>query len=241
MTLLQRVARAQQGADIPNAGTTVPVEPAAPPKPARVPAREELLREVRVRLQEEVIRAFDALREVSGAADARSKVEGIFDRVIDVHGFAVTRDERLRLIEEVADDLTGFGPLEPLLRDETITEVMVNGPSHIYIERGGKIQRVDSVFLSDEHVLRIIDRIITPMGRRIDESSPRVDARLPDGSRVNAIIKPLSLVGPVITVRKFAARPFTVDDLVRFGTATAEMFDFLKACIEARLNIFVSG
>ena len=241
MTLLQRVARAQHGADIPNAGTTVPVEPAAPPKPARVPAREELLREVRVRLQEEVIRAFDALREVSGAADARSKVEGIFDRVIDVHGFAVTRDERLRLIEEVADDLTGFGPLEPLLRDETITEVMVNGPSHIYIERGGKIQRVDIVFLSDEHVLRIIDRIITPMGRRIDESSPRVDARLPDGSRVNAIIKPLSLVGPVITVRKFAARPFTVDDLVRFGTATAEMFDFLKACIEARLNIFVSG
>ena len=241
MSLLQRVERAQHGADIPNTGALVPVGPGAPPKPAPSPAREELLREIRVRLQDEVIRTFDALREVSGAADARSKVEGIFDRVIDVHGFAVTRDERLRLIEEVADDLTGFGPLEPLLRDETITEVMVNGPGHIYIERNGKIQRVDSHFLSDEHVLQIIDRIITPMGRRIDESSPRVDARLPDGSRVNAIIKPLSLVGPVITVRKFAARPFTVDDLVRFGTATAEMFDFLKACIEARLNIFVSG
>ncbi len=241
MSLLQRVERAQHGADIPNTGALVPVGPGAPPKPAPGPAREELLREIRVRLQDEVIRAFDALREVSGAADARSKVEGIFDRVIDVYGFAVTRDERLRLIEEVADDLTGFGPLEPLLRDETITEVMVNGPGHIYIERNGKIQRVDSHFLSDEHVLRIIDRIITPMGRRIDESSPRVDARLPDGSRVNAIIKPLSLVGPVITVRKFASKPFTVDDLVRFGTATAEMFDFLKTCIEARLNIFVSG
>jgi len=141
----------------------------------------------------------------------------------------------------MADDLTGLGPLEPLLRDETITEVMVNGPKHIYIERGGKIERIDSAFLNDEHVLRIIDRIVTPIGRRIDESSPRVDARLPDGSRVNAVIAPLSLVGPVITIRKFAARPFTVDDLIRFGTATAEMFDFLKACVEVRLNFFVSG
>ncbi len=139
------------------------------------------------------------------------------------------------------DEITGLGPLEPLLADPTITVVLVNGPSHIYIERAGKIQRIDSTFLSDEHVLRVIDRIVSPLGRRIDESSPRVDARLPDGSRVNAIIKPLSLVGPVITVRKFAARPYTVDDLVGFGTATAEMFEFLKACVEARLNIFVSG
>ena len=118
---------------------------------------------------------------------------------------------------------------------------MVNGPSQIYIERRGKIERVNRAFLNDEHVLRIIDRIVTPIGRRIDQTSPRVDARLPDGSRVNAIIPPLSLVGPVITIRKFAANPFTVDDLVGFGTATAEMFDFLKACVEARLNIFVSG
>ncbi|MEI8334000.1 MAG: ATPase, T2SS/T4P/T4SS family [Chloroflexota bacterium] len=220
---------------------TVPVDPAAPPRPARVPAREAMLREIRVRLQEEVIAAFDALRDISSAAEARSKVEGIVARVIEAHGFTVTKAERLRLIEEMADDLTGLGPLEPLLRDETITEVMVNGPRNIYVERGGKIERIDSAFLSDEHVLRIIDRIITPLGRRIDESSPRVDARLPDGSRVNAVIEPLSLVGPVITVRKFAARPFTVDDLVRFGTATAEMFDFLKACVEARLSVFVSG
>ena len=118
---------------------------------------------------------------------------------------------------------------------------MVNGPNHIYIERSGKIQRVDRYFLNDEHVLRIIDRIITPLGRRIDASSPRVDARLPDGSRVNAVIEPLSLVGPVITVRKFPAKPITVDDLIGFGTATPEMFDFLRACVEARLNVFVSG
>jgi pilus assembly protein CpaF len=215
----------------------------APPPPqtaAQVSGREDLLRTIRLHLQAEVITAFDTLIDAK-ATEVRAKIEGIVDRTIALHGFAVTRDERLRLIDEMANDVTGFGPLEPLLHDETITEIMVNGPSHIYIERNGKIQRVDSVFLNDEHVLRVIDRIITPMGRRIDEMSPRVDARLPDGSRVNAIIEPLSLVGPVITVRKFAAKPYTVDDLIRFGTATPEMFEFLRACIEARLNLFVSG
>jgi pilus assembly protein CpaF len=215
---------------------------APPPRPtaAVIAGREELLRTVRLHLQAEVINAFDTLLDVK-ATDAHSQIEGIVDKTIAKHGFAVTREERVKLIEELADDVTGFGPLEPLLKDESITEVMVNGPTHVYIERDGKIQRVDSVFLNDEHVLRIIDRIITPMGRRIDEMSPRVDARLPDGSRVNAIVEPLSLVGPVITVRKFAAKPFTVDDLIRFGTATPDMFEFLKACIEARLNVFVSG
>src|SRR4029077_15178142 len=135
----------------------------------------------------------------------------------------------------------GFGPIEPLLLDTTITEVMVNGPSHVYIERNGKIERVDVVFQNDEHVRRIIDRIITPLGRRIDETSPRVDARLPDGSRVNAIIAPLSLIGPVITVRRYSHTPYPVDGLGRFGTATPEMFEFLRACIEAKLNLFVSG
>ena len=147
----------------------------------------------------------------------------------------------MRLADEVMAEVTGLGPLEPLLADETITEVMVNGPDHVYIERSGKIERVAVGFLNDDHVLRIIDRIITPLGRRIDQTSPRVDARLPDGSRVNCIIEPLSLIGPVITIRKFAARPYMVEDLVGFGTATAEMFDFLRACVEARLNIFVSG
>ena len=242
MSLLQRVERAQQGADAANGGVMVPVVvPQLPPQtPAQVAGREHLLHNVRLRLQGEVINSFDTLLNIEPDA-VRPKMDAIIDRVIDTGGFAVTRDERERLVNEMVNDVTGLGPLEPLLSDDTITEVMVNGPTHIYIERGGKIQRVDSVFLNDEHVLRIIDRIITPMGRRIDEMSPRVDARLPDGSRVNAIVEPLSLVGPVITVRKFAAKPFTVDDLIGFGTATPEMFDFLKACIEARLNLFVSG
>jgi pilus assembly protein CpaF len=204
------------------------------------PARETLIHEVRLRLQSEMVGAFKSLLEAKDD-EVRISLERLVDRTIDVGGFAVTREERLRLIDEMVHDVTGFGPLEPLLADPTITEVMVNGPKHIYVERGGKIERVDSVFINNEHVLRVIERIITPLGRRIDELSPRVDARLPDGSRVNAIIEPLSLVGPVITVRKFSKTPYTVDDLIRFGTATPEMFEFLRACIEAKLNLFVSG
>jgi pilus assembly protein CpaF len=209
-------------------------------KPGPAPSREDLIREVRLRLQKEVVNAFKTLLDGKDE-DVHKRIEVLVDRVIAEGGFAVTREERTRMVGEMVHDVTGFGPLEPLLADPTITEVMVNGPNHIYIERRGKIQRIDSVFLNNEHVLRIIDRIITPLGRRIDETSPRVDARLPDGSRVNAVIEPLSLVGPVITVRKFAQTPFTVDDLIKFGTATPDMFEFLHACIEARLNLFVSG
>ena len=209
-------------------------------RPAPAPVRDDLIREVRLRLQSEVVGAFATLLDAK-ETEVQGKIEGLVDRVIGQFGFAVTGEERSRLVGEMVHDVTGFGPLEPLLADPSITEVMVNGASHIYIERRGKIERIDSVFLNDEHVLRVIDRIITPLGRRIDESSPRVDARLPDGSRVNAVIEPLSLVGPVITVRKFAQTPYTVDDLIRFGTATPDMFAFLQACIEARLNLFVSG
>jgi pilus assembly protein CpaF len=228
-------------------GTLVPaiIAPADPGKPpmqplARRAAREEMLHEIRVLLQGQVINAFDSLLDGS-PTDTRTKVERMVDGLIDKNNFAVTRDERVRLVREMIDEITGFGPLEPLLNDPTITEVMVNGPDHIYIERAGKILRVDSFFLNEEHVLRIIDRIITPLGRRVDEISPRVDARLPDGSRVNAIIAPLSLIGPVITVRKFSHNPYTVEDLIGFGTATPDMFEFLQACILARLNVFVSG
>jgi pilus assembly protein CpaF len=240
MSLMQRVERAQQGADNPSAIAIVPVSPVVLTTSSRAPEREELLRNVRLRLQEEIVGAFDTLVDAT-PAEARSRIETLVDRVMVAQGFVVTRDERLRLILEMVNDVTGLGPLEPLLNDDSITEIMVNGPSQIYIERGGKILRVDTVFLNNEHVLRTIDRIITPLGRRIDDSSPRVDARLADGSRVNAIIEPLSLVGPVITVRKFAAKPYVVDDLIRFGTATPEMFAFLQACIEAKLNLFVSG
>ena len=173
--------------------------------------------------------------------EVRRQIEEIFGRAIDEEGLALTRAERVRMLEQITDEIIGLGPLEPLLRDESITEVMVNGPRQVYLERSGKLELTNVTFQNDDHVMRIIDRIIAPIGRRVDESSPMVDARLTDGSRVNAIIPPLSLVGPVITIRKFASSPFTVDDLIRFGTATPAMFDFLKACVEARLNLFVSG
>ncbi len=241
MSLLQRVERAQKPVDANGESTpVVAVPPPVQSSSSRV-ARDEMLRAVRLRLQGDVMNAFDTLLDLKDEAELRVRVEGIVDRVVRAENFILTRDERERLVDELVGEIGGLGPLEPLLADETITEVMVNGPNHLYIERGGKISRVDHYFLNDEHVLRIIDRIITPLGRRIDASSPRVDARLPDGSRVNAVIEPLSLVGPVITIRKFPARPITVDDMIAFGTATAEMFDFLRACVETRLNIFVSG
>jgi pilus assembly protein CpaF len=256
MSLLKRVERAQQTAAEAMATPDAPASHAAPasaPVPAVMPVppvpiapagasdtRVEYLRDIREHLQEEVISTIGSLLDLQ-PGDVHAKVTTIVDRIVERHGYAITRVEREGLAQEMVHEITGLGPLEPLLADETITEVMVNGPKHVYIERGGKILRVDTHFLSDEHVRRIIDRIITPIGRRIDESSPRVDARLPDGSRVNAVVEPLSLVGPVITVRKFSARPFTVEDLIGFGTASAEMFDFLRACIQARLNVFVSG
>jgi pilus assembly protein CpaF len=232
------VAKAPAGSNLP---AVIPVqEKGRKPAGGRNAAREEMIHDLRLLMQREIINAFDTLLDGT-PAHTRTKIEGIVDRIIAANNFAVTGEERGRLVQEMIDEITGFGPLEPLLNDATITEVMVNGPDHIYIERKGKILRVDSFFLNNEHVLRIIDRIIRPLGRRIDETSPRVDARLPDGSRVNAIIAPLSLIGPVITVRKFSKTPYTVDDLISFGTATPEMFAFLRACVEARLNVFVSG
>ncbi len=145
--------------------------------------------------------------------------------------------DRKRVVEELVNDLTGYGSINPLLEDEDVSEVMVNGPDQIYCERKGRLELTDLSFRDDEHVLHVIEKIVAPLGRRIDESSPMVDARLPDGSRVNAIIPPLALNGPTLTIRKFAADPFTINDLVSFGTLTHEMATFIDACVKARLNV----
>ncbi|TFB19620.1 CpaF family protein [Filobacillus milosensis] len=149
--------------------------------------------------------------------------------------------DRKRVVDELVNDLTGYGPINPLLEDEDVSEVMVNGPDQIYCERNGRLELTDLSFRDDDHVLHVIEKIVAPLGRRIDESSPMVDARLPDGSRVNAIIPPLALNGPTLTIRKFAADPFKIEDLVSFGTLSQEMATFIDACVKARLNIFVSG
>ena len=238
MSLLRRIESARPATDAPAADGS----PAgtATARLASLPGR-EAMRDAKTRIQTQVVADLDPRIDLSNQLEVRRQIEEIFNRVVDEEGLALTRAERVRLLEQITDEIIGLGPLEPLLRDESITEIMVNGPRQIYVERSGKLEMTNVVFQNDDHVMRIIDRIIAPIGRRIDESSPMVDARLTDGSRVNAIIPPLSLVGPVLTVRKFAVSPLMVEDLIRFGTATPEMFDFMKACVSARLNVFVSG
>jgi pilus assembly protein CpaF len=256
MSLLRRIESARPAAEngtMANANLPVAVPGASgPPVPAggsladgprklaHVPLRENF-RDAKFRIQQRVISDLDPKLDLANQIEVRREIEDTFSKALDEEGLALTRAERARMLEQITDEIVGLGPLEPLLRDESVNEVMVNGPRQVYIERSGKIELTTVVFQNDEHVMRIIDRIISPLGRRVDESSPMVDARLVDGSRVNAIIPPLSLVGPVLTIRKFAASPLTTDDLIRFGTSTPEMFDFLRACVEARLNIFVSG
>ena len=168
-------------------------------------------------------------------------IDKYFKRVLETNPYAVPLGERTRLVTEIRDEMLGLGPLEPLLKDDTITEIMVNGPKKIFVEKLGKLTLTDVKFQDDQHLMNIIERILTPLGRRIDESSPLVDARLADGSRVNAIIPPLSLVGPAVTIRKFSKKPFSVENLIAFGTMDERMTQFLRACVKARINILVSG
>jgi pilus assembly protein CpaF len=153
----------------------------------------------------------------------------------------LTREERRQLVREITDDILGYGPLEPFLRDDSVTEVMVNAFDRIYVERHGKLERTQAAFADNAHLLRIIDKIVSQVGRRVDESSPMVDARLPDGSRVNAIIPPLALRGPTVTIRKFARDPYTMSDLIGFGTITGKAAQFIAACVRGKLNILISG
>ncbi|GAI27892.1 unnamed protein product, partial [marine sediment metagenome] len=150
-------------------------------------------------------------------------------------------EEKRKIIEDLINDVVGYGPIEEFLKDNEVTEIMVNNPATIYIEKFGKIYPTKKTFLDGSHLLRIIDKIVSKVGRRVDESSPYVDARLPDGSRVNVIVHPLAINGPMLTIRKFAADPFTIGDLVEMGTCTQKVADFLKACVKGRINIIASG
>jgi pilus assembly protein CpaF len=171
----------------------------------------------------------------------RRRVEELVEEKLRSEKLPFSRQMRNRLVSDMADEILGFGPIEPLLRDPTVTEVMVNRPDQVYCERFGKLELTDIQFRDFEHIRHVIDKIVTPLGRRVDESSPMVDARLPDGSRVNAIIHPLSLNGPVLTIRKFSVDPYTVEDLIGFGTITQGMAAFLAACVKVKLNCLVSG
>jgi pilus assembly protein CpaF len=171
----------------------------------------------------------------------RREIRLVVERLCDTENPLLNRVERERLIDEVLDETFGFGPLEALLKDPTISDILVNGPHKIYVERRGKLEKTDVKFRDNEHLLQIIDRIVSKVGRRIDESSPMVDARLPDGSRVNAIIPPLALDGPTMSIRRFGANPLKLEDLLNYKAFTPEMAMLMEACIKARLNIIISG
>jgi pilus assembly protein CpaF len=171
----------------------------------------------------------------------RKHIEQMVESIIEADANHIPRLDRMRISDEIYDEVAGYGPITPLLNDREISEIMVNGPDQVYIERNGQLELSDVFFRDNDHVMNIIDRIVSPIGRRIDESMPMVDARLPDGSRVNAIIPPLSLTGPVVTIRKFFADPLMIEDLIEFNTLTPEMAQFIEACVKARLNVVVSG
>ena len=197
--------------------------------------------DLKTRVQNKLLSELDPSMDVTRTDEVRRTIQDLFEQILAEENIVLSRPERARLFEQIAAEILGFGPLQPLLEDDTITEIMVNGPKNVYVERKGKLHRVPVTFENNDHVMRIIDRIVAPLGRRIDESSPYVDARLQDGSRVNAVIPPISLVGPTLTIRKFSKNPITVEQLIQFGSISAEAVQFVKACVEARLNILISG
>ncbi len=235
MSLLKRIEKGQQDGQVPSR-----LQELRARRAPTVTGRDAFL-DLKERIQDKLIAELDPRMDVTKTDEVRETIEGMYDQILAQEGHILSRQERQRLFEQIVAEILGYGPLDPLLRDEEITEIMVNGPDKIFIERRGKLERVTVSFESEEHLTRIIDRIVSPLGRRIDESSPMVDARLPDGSRVNAIIPPLALNGPTLTIRKFSKVPLTVDDLIAFGTITPEASEFLKACVIARLNTVVSG
>jgi pilus assembly protein CpaF len=242
MSLLKRIEKERQ---------TTGQEPSRAERPSRMsemrvrrqpasPARDAYL-DLKTRIQNKLIADLDPTMDVTQTAEVRRTIEEMYTNILTDEHIVLSRAERQRLFEQIVAEILGYGPLEPFLADTTITEVMVNGAKNIYVEREGKIERTNATFESDEHLMRIIERIVAPLGRRIDESAPYVDARLPDGSRVNAVIPPISLIGPVLTIRKFFKIPLTVERLIELGTITPQAIELLKACVVARLSIIVSG
>ena len=247
MSLLKRLQQGDAGVQ-PQAPSTNndSNRPAAviPPRrvvPTTTAAQQDTYQDLKTRVQNKLLAGLEPTMDVTKINEVRRTIQELFEQILNEENIVLSRPERARLFEAISAEILGFGPLQPLLEDDTITEIMVNGAKNIYIERAGKIHRVPVNFESNDHVMRIIDRIVAPLGRRIDESSPYVDARLPDGSRVNAVIPPISLVGPVLTIRKFSHNPITIDQLIQFGSITPEAIQFLKACVESRVNIVISG
>jgi pilus assembly protein CpaF len=250
MSLLKRIEQGQGGTPEQSAGGSSPsggdasrlsnLQARRVSAPSAAPQAGTYF-DLKTRVQNRLLAELDPSLDITKTDDVRKTIQSLFEQILSEENIVLSRPERARLFEQISAEILGLGPLQPLLEDESVTEIMVNGAKNIYVERKGKIHRVPVTFESNDHVMRIIDRIVAPLGRRIDESSPYVDARLADGSRVNAVIPPISLVGPTLTIRKFAKVPITLEQLVQYGTLTAEALQFCKACVESRLNVVISG
>jgi pilus assembly protein CpaF len=245
MSLLKRIEQGKQTGDedpsLGGGGSRLGTLEARRVSPPRKDAQDETYADLKVRVQNRLLAELDPSIDVSEVEKVRGTIRDLFEQILTEESIVLSRQEKHRLFEQIAAEILGFGPLQPLLEDNDITEVMVNGAKSCYFEKAGKINRAPITFESDEHVMRIIDRIVAPLGRRIDESSPYVDARLPDGSRVNAVIPPISLVGPCLTIRKFSKDPFTVEQLIDFGSLTPSAVLFLEAAVKSRFNVIISG
>jgi len=236
MSLLKRIEKERQ---VTTQGPSRMTELRVRRRPAS-PVQDAYL-DLKARIQNKLIADLDPTMDVTKTDEVRRTIEEMYNNILAEEHIVLSRAERHRLFEQIVAEILGLGPLEPFLADSTITEIMVNGAKNIYIERDGLVQRTNAVFESDDHLMRIIERIVAPLGRRIDESQPYVDARLPDGSRVNAVIPPISLVGPTLTIRKFFKIPLTVERLIELGSVTAEAMELLKACVVAKANMLISG
>jgi len=218
----------------------LPVQPR--PEAVNFPPIDNEFEEIKDRIHGKLLDALDLSKlESAERDDLRAQVGLAVDDLLSMEGVILRRVQRDKLIEQLLDEILGFGPLESLLKDDSVTDILVNGPKQIYVERKGKLELTQVVFKDDAHLMNIIDRIVSRIGRRIDESSPMVDARLPDGSRVNAIIPPLAIDGPAVSIRKFGKHALGIEDLIQYGSLTPQMVEFLQAAVISRLNILVSG
>ena len=200
------------------------------------------LEQIKSKIHRDILTQVDLQRMESIPAERlRQELQALTERAINDGNLAVNESERRLLIQGIQDEILGLGPIEPLLADPSVSDILVNGPRQIYVERGGKIEPTDIQFDNDQHLMRVIDRIVSRVGRRIDEMSPMVDARLPDGSRVNAVIPPLAIDGPLLSIRRFAVVPFTMNDLLARQTLTPEMAELISGLVKARVNLLVSG
>ena len=248
MSLLDRVQKQQapdpgavpEGAYVPQAGQGATRTSTAAPSRARTPFELQAER-IKNRLQARLIENIANEGEDEDREQRATRITDALNGVLVEMGLTMTKPERARLLDSVLNDFLGLGPIEALIADNAVTEIMVNGPDQIFIEQRGKLTLSDVKFESESQLRRVIDRIVSTIGRRIDESSPMVDARLKDGSRVNVIIPPLSLNGPILTIRKFSKKPYSIENLISFGTMTDEMAQFVRACVRSRLNMLVSG